>query len=102
MTYDEQPTNAALLAEMRANHAEVTTRLGAVERQVRITNGRVTKLENDKIARDAVSADRQLNPMIKQAEQVVVKNYWNDPKLVAATTALLAAATAFVIANGGV
>lgn len=98
-----QPSNSKLLEAIQQNHeenvvfqAEIKTRLKSVEEQVKKTNGRVNTLEADKIARDAVNEDRERRPQIK-AETAVIKNYWNDPKLVATVTALITAATAFLI-----
>lgn len=100
-----QPTNATLLAEIRSNHTEVTTRLKAVEQQVAKTNGRVFRLEEDKIARDAVSTDRekQMNLTINSKNTKV--NWVKDgavQKLFLALAGLASAAALYlsVLAQG--
>lgn len=47
-------TLESLYQLVESNHAEVTTRLGAVEVQVKTTNGRVKDLEREQIKRLAV------------------------------------------------
>lgn len=90
------PTNTQLLAEIRANQARNDQRwddaekvLDEIKDQVRVTNGRVTALENINLVRDGIEADRK-----EQGK----KNYWNDPKLVGIVSAALTALTALLIA----
>lgn len=52
----EVRTNSELAELINSNHKEVTDRLGRVEAQVKLTNGRVKELERVKIAEDAVNA----------------------------------------------
>jgi TolA-binding protein len=91
-----------ILSTINKNHSTVVSQLASLEDQVRHTNGRVKKLEKDKIERDAVDRYTSAHPTIKRADNVVLnKSVWNDPKLVAAIITALGAVTAFLIFNTG-
>ncbi len=54
------PTNNDIARLISANHQEVTSRLEAVEIQVKLTNGRVKDLERKEIGREAVASYKAL------------------------------------------
>lgn len=98
------PTNADIIGEIRSNHAEVTTRLKAVEDQVKKTNGRVTALETFKTSLEAVDDYKAKQPIVNNAEKVEVKSvWWSDggQKLFLAAAAVLLAVSAYIAARGG-
>jgi hypothetical protein len=100
-----QPSNSTLLAEIRSNHSEVVTRLGAVEEQVKHTNGRVKKLELWKARLEGLWDGRKENaPIVQKAESVNVKSVWftdGGQKVFLAIAGLITAIAIYVTARGG-
>lgn len=89
-----KPTNTDLLVEIRENHKEVVTRLGTVEEQVKHTNGRVKKLEADKLERDAVEAYRRDNPRLTINSENTKVQWFESPEVKRFFLSLAALATA--------
>lgn len=72
------------------NHKEVQTRLGAVEEQVRLTNGRVKALETDAAVMKGIEnykaeQEAQSGSNLKRLSQIMV---WLVPLLLAVAGAL--------------
>lgn len=87
------PTNRDIIAEIQEFRGETNHRLKSVEEQVRATNGRVLKLEQDKIVRDAVSEERKNNQTIGKTDNV---NTWDRKQISTALVTFLMALAALV------
>lgn len=90
----QEPTNTDIVAEIRSNHREVVTRLSAVEKQVAATNGRVLKLEEDKLSRDAVDKYRDKHPELTINTQRASVQWFESPEVKRFFLSLAALATA--------
>ena len=101
-----EPTNSDIIGEIRANHAEVTVRLGAVEKQVRKTNGRVATLETWKSKSDAVAEYKANQPVVQNAETVNIKTKWYETpegrQIFLAVAGLITALAGVIALRGGI
>lgn len=101
-----EPTNSELLSEIRSNHAEVTVRLGAVEKQVKKTNGRVTTLETWKSKSDAIDEYKKSQPVVQNAETVNFKTRWYETlegrQIFLAVAGLITALAGVIALRGGI
>jgi hypothetical protein len=91
-----QPTNRDIVDLVIANHKETSDRLGAVETQVKYTNGRVKALETRAAQYDAVEEYKNKvaqQPVPATAVKVETSTTW-DWKTVLAIILTLATAVA--------
>ena len=102
-----EPTNSDIIGEIRSNHAEVTTRLSAVENQVRVTNGQVRRNTEWISNQKAVEKYKASTPIVNKADAVQVKSVWLSDggqkvflAIAGLLTALSVAITAFVAVRG--
>jgi TolA-binding protein len=94
----KNPTNREIVDLITRQHIEVTERLGAVEEQVKYTNGRVRALETRAIESDAVEKYKREQEVKQPIQQVKVEanNQW-DWKTVLAILLTLATGIAAVL-----
>lgn len=95
-TQQKNPTNKDIVQLITLNHEEVQTRLLKVEEQVKLTNGRVKKLETIQERADAVEEYKKTQGAQSGSDPKVS---W-DWKMVLAILLTLATIFAGVKANG--
>lgn len=101
-----EPTNSELLAEIRSNHAEVSVRLGAVEKQVRVTNGQVKRNSEWISNQEAVETYKDKQLVVQNAEIVNIKTKWYETpegrQIFLAVAGLITALAGVIALRGGI